>query len=188
MADVSGIRKMLEPLARRLRGMIKRGTIERIDDSSGTQTVQTSLLSDEVADGVEHMQPHGMSFRPPTGSDAVVLAVAGDPAHLVALAASKRGSRPTDAANEGEGGLHYLGEWKVFLAEDGSVHLGGKDPSDWAALASKVKKLEADFIAHFHNDSLGSPTGGPLIQPGDPEAEPGPPQERDYASSKVKLD
>jgi hypothetical protein len=67
-----------------------------------------------------------------------MLAPGGDPS--VAMVIGLDGTRPAAPA-EGEGGLHYLGTWKIFLAADRTTHVGRKDPDDWAAIASTVDSL-----------------------------------------------
>jgi phage gp45-like len=168
---VGAVRKLTRPLEHRINALVKRAIIERINDSGGIQLVQVSMLGDDVSDKAEHMQPYGLTFHPPAGSEAVAASPQGDPSHVLVLGAQSRDHRPTDVA-EGEGGLHYLGTWKVFLAEDGTVRLGAKDPSQFVALANKVdqriKALEdwaQDFVtnvylAHTHPSPAG-PTGTP---------------------------
>jgi hypothetical protein len=52
---------------------------------------------------------------------------------------------------EGEGGLHYLGAWRVYINGAGEVHVGAKVAADAAALASVVDAeltaIKADLSA-----------------------------------------
>lgn len=168
MGFVDDVAKATRPLVSKVRGIVKRAIIERIDDSKGTQAVQVSLLADEVADGCEHMQPFGLSFHPIKGSDAVALAVQGDPGHLLIIAATKRDVRPRDA-KEGEGGLYdKTGAWRVFIDEDGVAHIGAKEGDDFVALDKKIQdavdqKVGQIFNAHTHPDAMGG-TGPPSSQ------------------------
>jgi len=168
MGFVEDVGKAVAPIASRVRAMVKRAVIERIDDTKGTQAVQVSLLADEVADGCEHMQPFGLSFHPVKGSDAVALAVQGDPGHMIIIAATKRGVRPT-GAKEGEGGLYdKTGAWRVFIDENGVAHIGAQTGTDFVALDQKIQnavdsKIRAIFNAHVHTDAMGG-TGPPTTQ------------------------
>ncbi|MFW6086393.1 MAG: phage baseplate assembly protein domain-containing protein [Myxococcota bacterium] len=137
MGFVSQVAKATRPLAARIGSMVKRAILERINDSEGVQLLQVSLLGDEVQDRCEHLQPYGLSFHPPRKSEAVALAVQGDGSHRVILGVSSRKHRPRDV-EEGEGGLYYLGEWKVFLDKNGHVHLGAQEGAAKLARADRV--------------------------------------------------
>lgn len=118
---------------------ILRGTITLVDDTPKCQTLQVATLDpDRPHEGVEHFQPVGISVLPSLDEECLVFEVNGAPDHLVVIGASQRGRRPTDLTKPGTGGLHYLGEWRVFMDDDGTLHLGKRDPSDFVALASKV--------------------------------------------------
>jgi phage gp45-like len=143
-----------------LANLIKRVVIETLDDSTGVQTVQVSMGRDETADGCEHLQPCGVSFRVPAGSEGVALAPGGDPSHVVVILAAPRGQRP-EAENDGEGGLHFLGEWKVYLDSDGYLHLGTQEADEQAVRGNAFK---VTYDAHTHPSPFG-PTDAPAPMP-----------------------
>lgn len=124
-------------LRNRLDTLISRGVIERVNDNRKTQRVQATLLSEECEDDIEMLQPYGLSFVPPIGSEFVALAVGGARSHTVGLGAGKPGDRPI-GANAAEGGLYTSGTYRVFIDEDGVVHLGERVADDYVALAAKV--------------------------------------------------
>jgi phage gp45-like len=113
--------------------------------------VQMTWLSGRTTPDVENFQPQGVHFRVPAKSEAVAVSPGGIADNVVVVGASNRKALPEDELGEGEGGLHYLGEYKVFLAEDGTVSLGAKDASDYVALASlvdgQISALKADITA-----------------------------------------
>ena len=88
------IARMLAPFERRLETMLLRAVISRVNDSTTCQTLQVEALDDETFDDVEHFQPYGLSFNPPDDSEVVLLRIG---RHSIALAATDRGTRPTDA-------------------------------------------------------------------------------------------
>src|SRR5687768_8128760 len=109
--------RQMAPTIARVNGMVKRGVIRRVTDSTKVQSLQLSALDDETPDDVEHLQPFGVSFVPPAGAEVVALAVGGNSDHLFALGASSRAHRPTRrggvhespvSIGEGEGGLYTL--------------------------------------------------------------------------------
>lgn len=120
-----------------LKGMVTRVTVTRAGDKP-----QMRWLSARITPDVEVMHAQGLYFIAPRGAQGAGLAPSGDPS--VAFAVGLGGDKPA-APEPGEGGLHYLGEWRVFVAEDGTVHLGAKDPSDFVALAGKVDTAIAEL-------------------------------------------
>ncbi len=89
------IRRLLAPVARRLRLLVSRGVVRGVADASRLQTVQLDLLADEARDNVERFQAYGFSGHPLPGAEAIVVAVGGSRDHLVAIAVDDRRYRPT---------------------------------------------------------------------------------------------
>lgn len=154
---------------------IRTAVVERVDDAHDVQELQTTALEDEVDDAVPHYQPLGISFTPAAGAEVLIVSVGSDTANRIALAAQARGKRPTDAA-EGCGGIFRPldGTWALYVDDDGTVHLGAKDPDDFVALASvadsRLDALEqglSDLItaynAHIHVTTATIGVGGPGV-------------------------
>lgn len=146
--------RQLAPTVRRVNLMISRAVVRRVDDGGLMQRVQLSLLGDsdgddvEVADDVEHLQPFGVSFVPPAGSEVAALCVGGNRDHILALCASSRAHRPT-GAQAGEGGLYTLTGWKVFCDADGHVYIGADEAGGAThplALADRVDQRFQDIV------------------------------------------
>lgn len=131
----------------KLQALVTRGVITRTNDDDATQTIQVELRFDEVADMIEHFQPFGLSFRPTSDSEVIVLAVGSSSDNLVALTATDRSIRPTGIEEEGEGGLYTPSGWKVFCNADGEVNIGEKVAADWIARADRVD----DAIKNIHD-------------------------------------
>lgn len=153
---------ILGPIESRLQAAISRAVVDTVDDSKKSQLVTLVAAEGENADTIERPQSYGVTFRPPSGSEAVVLAI-GSAAYRVALAVQDRDNRPAESVEEGEGGLYCLGEYKVFLAADGTLALGAKEPSDFVALASLVE-AELDAIrSAITGATPGSMDGGAAL-------------------------
>lgn len=154
---------MLDQAIQRLRNTV-RNLVTRVTVDRSGKYVQLKGLGDNVRPDVESFQPQGFYSRPPAGAVGVMVAPAGDGSAAVALGLHKRSALPT-TPNDGECGLHYLGTWKVFVAADGSVHLGAKDPGDFVALASKVdaaiSTLKTAIGAGFTAVGVGVAANGP---------------------------
>ena len=146
-----------------IRNMVMRARVDRPG-----ATPQLIALGGRAYPSVENRQPQGLYFNPPAGAVGVMVSPAGDPS--AAMAVGVGGTTP-DAPAAGEGGLHYLGTFKVFLAADGTVHLGQKDPTDFVALASKVDAALTAFETwagtHVH---AGVTPGGGASGPATPPA------------------
>ncbi len=123
----------VQRLASRVRNMLTRGVVDARDNAG---TYQVTWSGERASAGVEYKEPQGLHFALPKDADGMTLAPFGDRSAAVLLSSS--GPTPTGAVAAGEGGLHYLGEWKVFLAADGTLALSAKAPADWMALASLV--------------------------------------------------
>lgn len=118
-------------LYRKLQNIIRRAFVDR-------PGVKPSLahIGDSIAPDVEVMQPQGLYFIAPKGAQGALLAPSAVTSS--AFAVGLGGEVPTDSVQPGEGGLHYMGTFKLFLKADGTLALGAFAPSDWIALASKV--------------------------------------------------
>ena len=66
-------RKILDPLKRRILMSISRAVIETIKDDQGIQSMQASLLADEVQDDMERFQNYGLTSHPPKGSEGIAV-------------------------------------------------------------------------------------------------------------------
>jgi len=162
------MRKTLNMIA----NVVTRAVINRIDpDGAFAQIVG---LSGHTSPEVEVFQPQGLWFKVPKDADCLVLAPTADTGSAVVGLAHDRAALPEDILmGEGEGGLHYMGEWKVYLAADGTLHLGQKGPVDFVALASKVDAaltaMETWASTHVHTGvTTGPGSSGPAAAPPTP--------------------
>lgn len=137
----SALGKIQRKVMARVRSIVRRGVISNSDSSGQGQTFQTKLLADDVADGVEHMEPYGFTSHPPNGSEGLVFAVGGERAHAVGINFGDRSGRLTDL-EEGEVAMYHPSGSSIIMRNDGSieavaapgqtVNMGGVPP---AALA-----------------------------------------------------
>lgn len=98
---------------------------------------------------VERIEPQGVHFALAPDAQGLLHAPGGEVSAVVA--GNHSGDVPSDVLAPGEGGLHYLGTFKVFVDAAGMTHLGAKVTTDFVALASKVDagfaQVKADFTA-----------------------------------------
>lgn len=156
------VRRAIRDATARINLAVDAGIAKLVKDDAGVVVMQVEQLPGELDDQVEYWQPSGLSFVPPVGSEVLFASVGGDRGHAIAIAVQKRDQRPKNC-KPGEGGLHYLGEWKVFVDEDGNTCLGAKAPTDFAALQSLVE-AELDKIRDaIINGVPGSMDGGAAL-------------------------
>jgi hypothetical protein len=163
---------------------ILRALVKLADDAPSAVTVQIEDMEADVPDEeLELFEPVGVHFLPSLDEEMVAFEVCGSADNRVVMGASQRGHRPQDLTAPGTGGLHYIGAWKVFLDDDGTVHLGERDAGDFVALASLVKaeldEIKADidaltsaFDTHTHMYSPGPSPSAPTAVPTTPGPTP----------------
>jgi len=104
----------------RIRMMISRAVVGRVNDAPKIQELQVELLADETQDEVEHFQTYGLAAHPKPGAEAVMVAVGGTRSAGIVIAVADRRYRMT-GLQEGEVALHDdLGQ-VVHLTRDGIV-------------------------------------------------------------------
>ncbi|WP_046080447.1 phage baseplate assembly protein V [Halomonas sp. HG01] len=111
--------RLAGPLWRRIRLLVSRGVLKLVDDSLKLQGVQVTLLGGEPAQA-ERFQQYGITSHPHPGAEAVVAAVGGARAHLVALAVDDRRYRLKGLAR-GEMAIYDDQGQKVHLTRSGIV-------------------------------------------------------------------
>lgn len=82
--------RQLAPLARRLRLLVSRATVARVDDAKKMQEVQIEALAGEVLEAVEHWQGYGLSVHPHPEAEALLLTPDGDRARPIVIACADR--------------------------------------------------------------------------------------------------
>jgi len=145
-----------------MQNMITRVVVDRSEDSVFYQVIWGG---GRVSSGVEHLETQGVHFRAPADSGGVVVNAGGVRESATLIVAG--GIVPNDDIEPGEGGLHYLADWRVFLNAEGQVCLGQIEPEDFAARASRVDEeieaLRADIAAI--KGLLAGPSAPPVGPP-----------------------
>jgi len=114
------LNKMLNPIRRRLSLMVTRGLVTLVNDNLKRQNLQLVLLADESSDDIERMQNYGHTSVPPTGSEAIVVAVNGARSGLTAIAVEDKEVRPTGLI-EGDSMLYHRDGHNINLTKDGKA-------------------------------------------------------------------
>ncbi len=118
----SALGKISRKLQAKVRGIVRRGVVSNSDSSGAGQTLQTKLLADDVADGVEHFEPYGFTSHPPAGAEGLVFAVGGERAHAVGINFGSRGDRLTDL-EQGEVAMYHPSGSSIVLRNTGAIEV-----------------------------------------------------------------
>lgn len=178
MADQRGTwQRLMGPMWRRIRLLVSRGVLKLVDDSLKLQGVQVTLLGGEPA-WAERFQQYGMTSHPHPGAEAVVAAVGGARAHLVALSVDDRRYR-LKALAQGEMAIYDDQGQKVHLTRagividgvgkpvnfvncpdvymDGNLHVAGEVNDH----TSTMQAMRDTYNGHNHQGDDGGPTSQP---------------------------
>lgn len=80
----------LQDLLVRMWAMIARGRLTGKDGSLPMRTIQAELFAGDVRDNVEHFEPYGFSSEPHHDAEPLVLSLAGNRNHTVAVCVADR--------------------------------------------------------------------------------------------------
>lgn len=110
--------RALDNMARRVRSILMRGILQRVDDSKELQQMQVSRLEGEVLDECDRVGQWGFNSVPPAGAEVVIVQIGGNADHHVILGVDDSG-RPR--LGPGETAIYDAHGSKVHVANDGSV-------------------------------------------------------------------
>ena len=104
------------------RATVVRGTVSAIDDDATLQTVDITTHKGVTRASVEVATPYGFVSVAPPGAIALVAAIGGDPADLMAIAVIHPGARAGKAA-PGTVGLVDAGGNRVLILPGGTIEV-----------------------------------------------------------------
>lgn len=169
---------LMKPTLRRVRLMVGRAIVNLVNDATKMQSVQVSLLADEVRPDVERFQNYGFTSHPHPGAEAVALSVAGNRDHVVVVAVDDRRYRLA-ALQQGEVAIYTDEGDQIVIQRGGTILVKAstkvriespmlectgeiKDRCD--SDGKTMEQMRNTYNAHMHpeNDS-GGPTGAPTV-------------------------
>lgn len=118
------ISRALAPFARRIGNLASRGVVVMVNAALKMQGLQLRLMAGEIKDGVEHIEPYGLTAHPHPGAEAITLFFGGDRSHGVVLATPDRRFRLRNLA-AGEVALYDDLGHVIKLSRGGIVVDGG---------------------------------------------------------------
>lgn len=111
----------------RIANMITRGIVTAKNAAQKLRTLQCELFGGETRSRVEDFEPYGFTAEPHVGAEVLVVSLAGDREHSIAICHPDRQYRPTGLA-DGEVVLYDDLGRKVFLSRDGIRIEGASSP------------------------------------------------------------
>jgi phage gp45-like len=162
------IRRLLDPLAARVRALAARGVVRLSDDQQRAQELQVSALAGEVLSKVERFGEFGFVSRPPAGTEVLLISLGGDRGHTIAVATENRDVRPQGLA-EGEAGIYAAAGGSVVaritLRADGTVEITAPSVTisgdlvvqgDVSDSVGSLQEFRDAYNAHTHGETGGT--------------------------------
>lgn len=116
---------VLQRMMRRIQLATGWGRVTFSDDSKTAQLLQVKLNDSETRDGTPRIAEFGFTSRPPSGSDVLVVFLAGDRSKGVVVATAHQASRPTNL-QEGESMIYDLWGKSIYLTQSGGIIVDAK--------------------------------------------------------------
>jgi phage gp45-like len=119
---INTIKKVTEPLARRVALMVSKCSLTLIDDSTKTQKAQSEFFTGEVYDDSEVWQNFGFTSVAPSGSEGVSLFVGGERKVPLIIATECKGKRLNNL-KEGDAAVYSLAGNYLKVGANNSVEI-----------------------------------------------------------------
>jgi phage gp45-like len=172
--DIKDLLKIIAPLQRKIMLMVGRAVLTTIKDSGDYQTLQVSLLGEDVIDGPERLQNYGFTSVPKAGADAILVCIGGSHDNGIVIACDDKRYRLKGLAS-GEVAIYTDEGDKIHLKRgnnieittqtlkiNGKLNVTGNIESSGEIKGSEVKAGQIALTTHKHTSaSPGSPTSAP---------------------------
>jgi len=114
------IRRELKTVNRQIRNTVARGIVELSDASKMLQSLQVTVLKDEVLDNVEHFEQQGFTARPKKGAEVILLSPGGNRSSAIAIMVADRRIRIKDLG-EGEVAMYDDANNLIHFKQDNTI-------------------------------------------------------------------
>ena len=147
MSMYHALQQMIQPLSRRVVGLVQRATLIRQQDNR----LQVWGTEGDLKDGVEQFGQLGIKVVPLPGAEAIVVAIGGDASHRVVIA-TRDESREPDVGEPGDVLIYHLtSPTRIWMRADGSVYINGPLIADEIRDAhGSLAELRQIYNAHGH--------------------------------------
>lgn len=139
------VKKIVDPLYRRVMLMVSRGVVSLVKDSLKLQGLQVDLLDSETTDDIERFQEYGFSSVPLAGAECVVVHIGGNRDHGLVIAVDDRSKRPKNG-EPGDSVMYGSTDGILIRIRGGEIRIGG----DTGLNTLIDSRLIALFNLHTH--------------------------------------
>lgn len=146
------IKKIVAPLQRRITMMVLRAVVQNVDTSKPMTQFQFSGFPDEILTGIEYIEPYGFTSAPEEGAEAVVLFIAGNRDHGVAISVGDRATR-LKGLLPGEAALYHKDGTKILMKGGGKIQITNPAGNELVAVLSETLQ----FLINARTDTMLGP-------------------------------
>lgn len=119
---MEALRRLMLPLQQRVMLMVSRAVVLLAKDTGALQSLQVSLLADEVRNDVERFQNYGFTSHPHPGAEAVAISVGGSRDHVLVIAVDDRRYRLASLV-EGEVAIYTDEGDSIVIKRGGTIEV-----------------------------------------------------------------
>lgn len=142
---IDQLRKLIDPLKRRISMMVGRAVIKTVSDSGDLQLLQLLLNSDEIRSGLARIQEYGFTSVPMAGAEAAVLFLNGNRDHGIVIGVEDRRYR-LKGLSAGEVAL-YDDQGQIVKLKRAGIEIS--TPMDVTVIAGGDVDVSADGDANI---------------------------------------
>ena len=162
------LKRLIEPVHRRVTNLISRAVVQRTDDSKGVQELQLELLDSEVRDEVERVGEYGFTSVPLEGAEAVTAFAGGRRDHGLVIGVEDRRYRIKNLSG-GEVAVYNHTGAKIVMKANGNIEAtpgpDGKfkvngDVEATGDVVAGAGGVAVSLQTHAHSVSGTAPSGG----------------------------
>ncbi|MCA9530471.1 MAG: phage baseplate assembly protein [Myxococcales bacterium] len=153
----------LSRIRARLDAMVALATLRKVRHFAKSARCEIYIREGEDDDDAPYMQPFGLYFEPPEGSEVLAFAVGGLRVNTYVLAAQHPDHLPRHKpGGPCQGGLYTAdGAWFVYVDGDGVTHVGAQHGSSEAVrddyLQRELKKIQTTFESYAGQGEFVTP-------------------------------
>ncbi len=129
------IKKLIQPIHRRLLWLLSFGKINEVDDAKSRQSLQLTLLNHELCDQIERFQEYGLTSHPHPEAECLIGCLSGSRDHPIAFSVDDKRYRLKNLAQ---------GEVAIYTDEGDFIHL---KRGNAMSIKTKTLSIKAESVA-----------------------------------------
>lgn len=126
MTLLDQLHRFMTPVYRRLNALLSKGIVKSASDGSKIQVLKVALGAGELRDGLERLQPYGLTSVPEAGAEAVVAFIGGNRDNGVVVVVDDSRERKT-GLSVGDVCLYRKGGPFIQLKDNNVIEIHAKN-------------------------------------------------------------